>query len=211
MRVFVSGGCKNGKSYYAQRLAVKQGKQGDGSPAWVQGGKQEDGSPTLHPLYYIATMRPADAEDDIRIARHREEREGWGFTTLEQPSCIESILDKCDTRGSFLLDSLTALLANEMFPPGGGVNERAAEDIAEGLARVMSGIENIVIVSDYIYSDAIVYDPLTEMYRRFLAGLDRVAAKGCDAVIEVAYAGVIVHKSDDMGKFIQSLGALCSK
>jgi len=156
-------------------------------------------------------MRPADAEDDKRIARHREDREGWGFVTVEQHSCIESILEKCDTRGSFLLDSLTALLANEMFPPGGGVNERAAEGIAEGLAHVMSGVENIVIVSDYIYSDAIVYDTLTEMYRKSLAELDRAAAKGCDAVIEVAYAGVVVHKGDDLGKFIQSLGALCSR
>ena len=71
MRIFISGGCKNGKSYYAQRLAKAQ-CIGNG-------------------LYYIATMKPVDAEDDERIARHRRERDGFGFTTVEQPFDIENI------------------------------------------------------------------------------------------------------------------------
>ena len=153
-------------------------------------------APLLQPLYYIATMKPTDTEDDVRIARHRADREGWGFITVEQPTCIEGILEKCDTGGSFLLDSLTALLANEMFPPGGGVYGQAAGGIADGLTLIMNEIENIVIVSDYIYSDAIIYDPLTEMYRKSLARLDRTVAKGCDTVIEVAVSGVTVHKSN---------------
>ena len=179
VKVFISGGCKNGKSYYAQRLAAKQ---------W--------NALSASPLYYIATMKPADAEDDLRIARHKTDREGWGFITVEQPARIEGILEKCDSGGSFLLDSLTALLANEMFPPGGGVNERAAENIERGLACILDVIGDIVIVSDYIYSDAIIYDPLTELFRKSLAGLDRAAAKACDAVVEVTYSAVVMHKGD---------------
>jgi len=139
-------------------------------------------------------MKPVDAEDEARIERHREDREGWGFITVEQPVCIEGIIEKCERRGSFLLDSLTALLANEMFPPDGRVNEQAAESITCGLTTILDEIENIVIVSDYIYSDAIVYDHLTGKYRESLAVLDRAAATQCDAVIEVAYTGVSVHK-----------------
>ena len=174
MRVFISGGCKNGKSYHAQRMAKEQ-------PA--------------RPLYYIATMAPADSEDDERIKRHRREREGWGFETIEQPGRIEEILHKCDPGGSFLLDSLTALLAGEMFPQSGGVDAEAAGRIAKGLSDVICGIENIVIVSDYIYCDAGIYDPLTEKYRKSLAMLDRMAARGCDTVLEIAYSGVIVHSA----------------
>ena len=173
MRIFISGGCKNGKSFYAQRLAKEQ---------------------SARPLYYIATMMPADSEDDERIKRHRQEREGWGFETVEQFSNIEDILNKCETGGSFLLDSLTALLASEMFPLGGSVDPGAAERIAAGLSQVLSDIENIVIVSDYIYSDAERFDPLTEEYRCSLAKIDRAAAQKCDTVLEVAYSGVIVHK-----------------
>jgi adenosylcobinamide kinase/adenosylcobinamide-phosphate guanylyltransferase len=175
MKIFISGGCKNGKSYYAQHLAKAQQKANA-------------------PLYYVATMRSADGEDDERIIRHRREREGWGFLTIEQPFGIEQILQKCDPGGSFLLDSLTALLANEMFLPDGSVNENAAEKIADGLIELMEAVEHIVVVSDYIYSDAYISDELTEKYRKSLAETDRAAAKACDVVLEAAYANVIVHK-----------------
>ena len=181
MKIFISGGCKNGKSYYAQHLAKAQ--------------KCSD-------LYYVATMKSADKEDDKRIERHRDERDGWGFITIEQPVNIEGILDQCDKNGSFLLDSLTALLANEMFLPDGTVNEHAAEEIITGLEIILNCVENIVIVSDYIYSDAMLYDPLTEKYRKSLADIDRVAARLCDAVLEATYTSITVHKA---APFLQEL------
>ena len=177
MRVFISGGCKNGKSYYAQRLS-KQQKTGL--------------------LYYVATMISADSEDDERIQRHRDERDGWGFTTVEQPRDIAGILRTCDRNGSFLLDSLTALLANEMFLPGGRINENAAQKISGELLGLIESVENIVIVSDYIYSDALHFDLLTELYRKSLAELDRLAARRCDVVLEAAYTGIITHKGGEM-------------
>ena len=173
MRIFISGGCKNGKSYHAQRLTKAQ---------------------RTNSLYYIATMKPADYEDDERIARHRMERDGWGFITIEQPVNIEKILEKSDGSGSFLLDSLTALLANEMFLPDGSVNGEAAKKITGGLTQVINETKNIVIISDYIYSDAAFYDPLSEAYRKSLAEIDRVAAEICETVLEVTFANIIVHK-----------------
>jgi len=170
MRVFISGGCKNGKSTYAQHLAQKQG----------QG----------RPLYYIATMAAVDNEDEERILRHQNERDGWGFVTVEQPRNIEEILEKCDTHGSFLLDSLTALLSNEMFQAG-KIDMTAHERIAQGLKQILQKIDNIVIVSDYIYSDAFLYDELTEGYRKALATLDRLAAQQCDIVLEAAYTSIV--------------------
>lgn len=173
MRIFISGGCKNGKSYYAQRLASAQGRG---------------------LLYYIATMVSTGEDDDQRIRRHRESREGWGFVTVEQPCDIEAILEKCDPSGSFLLDSATALLANEMFPPNGAVRPAAEEKIIRGLSAVLDRVENIVIVSDYIYGDAEDYDALSEAFRRSLARIDRTLAARCGAVLEVAYSNVVIHK-----------------
>ena len=183
MKIFISGGCKNGKSFFAQRLAKEQS---------LTHAHNADGKPC--PLYYIATMNPVDTEDNERIARHRKERENWGFITIEQPSDIEKILDVCSSNGSFLLDSLTALLANEMFFPDNKINEKASEKISQGLLRVMNTVKNIVIVSDYIYSDALIYDPLTEKYRKSLAETDRGAALNCDTVLEISHTNVIVHK-----------------
>jgi adenosylcobinamide kinase/adenosylcobinamide-phosphate guanylyltransferase len=177
MKIFISGGAKSGKSIYAQRLAKAQSVN--------------------VPLYYIATMKSADSEDDERIAKHRSERDGWGFTTIEQPVDIEKILGQCVHNGSFLLDSLTALLANEMFLPEGSINEQAAGKITEGLLQILGRIENIVIVSDYIYSDAILYDSITENYRRALAEIDRTVANLCGVVLEAVYANVIVHKGGE--------------
>jgi len=183
MRVFISGGCKNGKSFYAQHLAM----------VLRMAKKQKRKA-----FYYIATMKLVDAEDDKRILGHRREREGWEFITVEQPFNIEGILDKCDHNGTFLLDSLTALLANEMFPPGGVPKEHAAQKIKGGLLQIANNVRDMVIVSDYIYSDALLYDPLTENYRKSLAEIDRAAAESCDVVLEAAYTNIIVHKGREM-------------
>jgi adenosylcobinamide kinase/adenosylcobinamide-phosphate guanylyltransferase len=142
-------------------------------------------------------MKSLYSEDDERIARHRTEREGWGFVTIEQQRDIEHLLDKCEHKASFLLDSLTALLANEMFLPDGTIQEKAAEKISRGLKQVTDNIQNIVIVSDYIYSDAYIYDELTDKYRKSLAELDRRTVESSDIVLEAAYTNIIVHKGKE--------------
>lgn len=171
MSTFISGGCKNGKSFYAQKIAKACGA----------------------PLYYIATMIPHDAEDDARILRHRSERAGWDFETLECGADILSCLDRADPRGSFLLDSVTALLSNEMFAPD-GFHPEAADKIAGELCRFVTCAPNTVLVSDFIYSDAARYDDWTEAYRRGLARIDRALARACDRVIEVVGGQIICYK-----------------
>ena len=171
MSTFISGGCKNGKSFYAQRIAKAGGV----------------------PLYYIATMIPRDDEDRARIRRHQEERSGWGFETLECGRDILSCFESAEPKGSFLLDSVTALLSNEMFTPE-GLRVDAPLRIADALESFVRQAPNTVLVSDYIYSDALLYDPWTEAYRRGLAAIDRRMASVCDNVIEVVYGQYIAHK-----------------
>ena len=173
MSTFISGGCKNGKSYYAQRIAKDSGT----------------------PLYYIATMIPHDDEDNARIRRHLAEREGWGFETLECGTDILSCLDRADPRGSFLLDSVTALLSNEMFAPD-GFHPDAAERLAGELCEFVLRAPKTVLVSDYIYSDAALYDEWTEIYRRGLAHIDRALAQCCDNVLEVVNGQIICYKGE---------------
>ena len=173
MSTFISGGCKNGKSFYAQRVAKESGT----------------------PLYYIATMIPHDAEDDARILRHRDERDGWGFETLECGSDILSCLDHANPNGSFLLDSVTALLSNEMFAPD-GFHPEAAQKIASELCEFVRRAPKTVLVSDFIYSDAAIYDEWTEAYREGLAYIDKALASACDCVIEVVNGQIICYKGE---------------
>ncbi|MEG0829449.1 MAG: bifunctional adenosylcobinamide kinase/adenosylcobinamide-phosphate guanylyltransferase [Anaerovoracaceae bacterium] len=178
MNVFISGGCKNGKSYYAQELAREESlRQGV-------------------PLYYVATMIPTDGEDQARIARHLEERNGWGFTTLEQGRDIMDLLSRKDveSKGIFLLDSVTALLSNEMFPYKEDVNLQAGKKVAEDLSKFAKMTGNTVFVSDFIYSDALAYDEWTEIYKKGLAHCDKTLAVICDKVIEVAYGSKYEYK-----------------
>ena len=71
------------------------------------------------PHYYLATLRPTDEEDRAIVRRHLQERDGWGFETIECESGILSALELAPENGTFLLDSVTALLANEMFRADG--------------------------------------------------------------------------------------------
>ena len=97
MMALIVGGSKSGKSSLAQQLAVELA--GDGK------------------RYYLATMLPRDGEDLARIARHLEDRAGMGFETVEQGKNLPGCLSRADRSGTFLLDSVTALLTNEFFPP----------------------------------------------------------------------------------------------
>ncbi len=174
MKIFISGGCKNGKSTYAQELAVKQKTEG-------------------LPLYYVATMEPVDGEDEARIQRHRKEREGLSFETVEQPKNIMDLLIKSNCKGSFLIDSTTALLANEMFQ-GGIINDGIVEKIGKELEEVISQLDHVVIVSDYIFSNIEDFSKETKQYQRNLAYLDKICAKNCDVVLEICFGNQIIHK-----------------
>ena len=177
MIIFITGGAKNGKSSFAQRLAVELSKGGN--------------------RYYIATMIPVDEEDRERIRRHIADRAGLGFQTVECGRDILSCLSQVDKSGSFLLDSATALLMNELFLPlDYSLNPEAGEKCARELVEFAQSVENIVVVSDYIYSDAAIYDEVTETYRRALAFIDRQLAAVSDVVLELSAGNIIVHKGD---------------
>ncbi len=183
MNIFISGGCKNGKSYHAQELARSMAQESN------------------LPLYYLATMIPHDEEDDARIRRHLSEREGWGFDTIEQGEHICEALrtktvsgEPVDPNGVFLLDSVTALLSNEMFREDGTIDFDAPKRLAEELINFARETGNTVFVSDYIYSDSFAFDDFTEPYRQGLALLDRTLAKLCDQVVEVTYGFKYLYK-----------------
>ena len=176
MNVLISGGCKNGKTGFAQDIAVKLSPEGN--------------------RYYVATMIPYDGEDRARIARHIEDRAGMGFDTLEVPRNIASCLTLTKPDATFLMDSVTALLLNELFPEthNGEADPDAVNRCRDGLLKLAEGAKNAVFVTDYIYSDAIRYDEFTENYRASLAALDCALAEVCDTVIELCAGNVIFHK-----------------
>jgi len=175
MTVFISGGAKCGKSSLAQDLSV----------ALSKGGKR----------YYVATMIPSGAEDHDRIRRHIADRDGLGFETVE---CFKNIMSIVDTDGTYLVDSVTSLIQNSLFPVEKNyeMDLDGANRCADELIQFAGTVRHAVFVSDYIYSDAERYSESTEMYRKCLADIDRRLAKVCDTVIEVSAGQFIIHKGD---------------
>lgn len=185
MNIYVSGGSKCGKSEFAENTAMDLSKE-----------KQL-------PLYYVATMRPKDQEDMKRIEKHQISRQHKGFETLElkEPQDFESVLKKrtfsvpfsrqandqlpVQLPGVFLVDSVTALLENTIFDEEYNVAENAWKEVTGSLKIFMEVAENVVFVSDFVYSDGIEYDSVTETYRKNLAMCDRVLAEKCDQVYQV--------------------------
>ena len=130
MIIFISGGAKNGKSSLAQELAL----------TLARGGKH----------YYVATMIPVDQEDRDRIRRHVADRAGLGFETLERGRNLCACLEGADRSGSFLLDSTTALLMNELFDPQRNyeMDPEAPARCREEVLRFVGSVANVVVVSD---------------------------------------------------------------
>jgi len=178
MTYFISGGAKCGKSTLAQNLTV----------ALAGGGKH----------YYVATMISSGKEDDDRIRRHIADRDGMGFETVECFNNILDCLETTDVDGVFLVDSVTALLQNSLFPAEKNyeLDLDAAKRCADELVEFVDKVRHAIFVSDYIYSDAEVYSESTEKYRRCLADVDRRLAQVCDTVVEVSAGQYIVHKGE---------------
>ena len=178
MTVFISGGAKCGKSSLAQDLSV----------ALSKGGKH----------YYVATLIPSGSEDYDRIRHHLSDREGMGFETVE---CYRNILDClkiADKNGVFLVDSVTSLIQNSLFPVEKNyeMDLAGANRCADALVAFAKTVRHAVFVSDYIYSDAERYSESTEIYRKCLADIDRRLAKVCDTVIEMSAGQPIIYKGD---------------
>lgn len=178
MTCFISGGAKNGKSTLAQNLTVSLADSG------------------IH--YYVATMISTGPEDDQRIRRHIADRAGMGFETVECFRNIMDCLETADPQGVFLVDSVTALIQNALFPVEKNyeMDLAGAQRCANELVTFARTVRHAVFVSDYIYSDAERYTESTEQYRKCLAEIDRKLAAVCDTVVEVSAGQYIIHKGE---------------
>ena len=183
MNILISGGCKNGKSSYAQNLAVKLAEKTPEIP--------ENKVANPPSLIYFATMIPHDSEDDERIQKHREDRKNLGFSTVECGKSISEAAKKQEPGSVVLFDSLTALVANEMFDGRTDFDSLETEEetilqkLQDELKILMAQVSSVIFVTDTIFNDGKIYDKTTELYRKILAKTEQFVAKNCDRVVEM--------------------------
>lgn len=205
MITLITGGSGSGKSAYAEKYICHAPSE--------KGYKEK---------YYIATMQVFDDEGQLKIDRHRRLRAGKGFITIEQPRDIQNAVSKLQSENclktgrSALLECMSNLVANEMFPPADASGMQAAEAEKEALddpenmkdyetaqiSRVSKKVlkevsilsENVaelVIVTNNVFEDGVSYDESTMNYIKAMGIVNRGLAAMAERVVEVV-AGIPV-------------------
>ena len=190
MIVLVVGGAKSGKSMFAQNLS-KSLNESLKNP--ISGQLDGEIEREVGKLYYVATMNPYDLEDLKRIENHLREREGYGFNTIEETLNMSKVSSLIKEEDTVLIDSITSLVTNYMFR-GKEFYKDVSDDILSGILEIINNYKNVVIVSDYLFSDSIQYDCYTENFRKEIGVVNRKLAKIADTVVECSYGNIIYHK-----------------
>ncbi|MEA4968913.1 MAG: bifunctional adenosylcobinamide kinase/adenosylcobinamide-phosphate guanylyltransferase [Candidatus Pelethousia sp.] len=166
MLILIMGENSSGKSAYAEKLVARMG-----------GG-----------LYYIATMIPHGEEGAARVNKHRAQRVGLGFATLELPYAVGGA--DIPPEGAVLLEDVSNLLANRMFERGGTVADTLT-DIKTLLCRCRA----LVAVSIQGLEGA-DYEGETRTYIAALAALNDALIAAADLVIEMRRGMPQVRKGE---------------
>ena len=159
MTALITGGSGCGKSTYAEKLVS---------------------SLPLEKRVYIATMRVYDYESEKRVARHRAQRADKGFVTVECPMDLAGAL--IEPGSTVLLEDIPNLLANEMFDGGN------PETIFPAIRELSENCRHLVIVTNDVFCDGVIYPDSTQEYIRKLAELNRKLASLADYAAEVVYS-----------------------
>lgn len=184
MITLVTGGSGSGKSAYAESLLYS-----------CEGIR-----------YYIATMQIYDAEGEKKVERHRKLRAGKGFLTIESPMNVGKIQFACageaeqaqyrqeaerkvqgsSEKKSALLECMSNLTANEMFTKDGMKSEEeVVEKIVSEIQTLSQKLDNLVIVTNNVFEDGVIYDAGTMEYLRALGRINAALARLADRVAEV--------------------------
>lgn len=174
----ITGGSGSGKSEYAEQKTLQ----------YAHASKRNK------KLYYIATMMPFGKETEEKIARHRRLRAGKGFETIECYTNLKKAAEelKAKEKGSVLLECMSNLVANEMYDPT-GAGEKTVDTVMLGVQELLKVSENLVIVTNEVFSDSMTDNPEMEKYLKVLGAINCQAGALADQVTEVVY-GIPINR-----------------
>lgn len=179
MLILVTGGSTSGKSEYAEQCITMLHKEGNS-------------------LLYLATMQPYGEEGAARVEKHRKQRAKRRFDTLEWYQNLQEA--PIPEHSDILLECMSNLAANEMFqkeirPEYISAHITECETrILDGVAHLLNTCDNLVIVTNEIFSDTLSYDEFTVAYIRLLGHINAALAQMADEVVEVVYGIPVIHK-----------------
>ena len=171
--VLVTGGCRSGKSRYAQQLAESM----PGRRA------------------YVATCPVEDDEMRRRAEAHRRDRAGRGWETIEEPLNLSATLAGAD-HDVVLIDCLTLWVSNLMFhgeQTRADLGESDIETQAKGLIESCHNRSGtVVMVTNEVGMGIVPDNALARRYRDLIGRLNQTIASEADDVTLVS-CGLPVH------------------
>lgn len=174
--IFVTGRASSGKSKFAEEMAVKKS---------IEYGCQK---------IYIATMENETKASKQRIAKHRKQREGKGFETIEEMYVLREHINEIEGK-IVLLECVSNLCANVLYKEFGD-SEVSKEQIIELADSVFFDIEmlykcakELIVVSADVFSEGKIYEGFTDNYLKLLALVNKKIAAKSESFIEVC-AGI---------------------
>ena len=141
---------------------------------------------------YLAAMRPFGREGEERVKKHRAQRAGKGFQTVECYEGFESVADDPRIAGAtVLLECLGNVVANDLFSEG---ESMGAVGVADAIGSIARTARHLVVVGNEVGGDGVEYSAETREYQRVLGAVARDVAQRSDLVIECVAGCPVVLK-----------------
>jgi adenosylcobinamide kinase/adenosylcobinamide-phosphate guanylyltransferase len=159
--MLVTGGCRSGKSAYAERRAM------------ALPGRRA----------YVATCPVVDEEMARRIAAHRRAREGQGWVTIEEPTDLEGVLRRHAAVDVLLIDCLTLWINNLLYEAG-----RAGRQLDEPPCRELLDAAEacrgwVIFVTNEVGLGIVPDSPLARRYRDLVGRANQLVAQRAEEVV----------------------------
>jgi len=166
--ILVTGGARSGKSDYAlQRAEALPG-----------------------PRCFIATCPVVDPEMADRIARHREERAGADWQTVEEQTNIAAVLREQHGSPVCLIDCLTLWVNNLMYHAEQAEKVLADSDLRQQCELLIQAAGEhsgtVICVTNEVGMGIVPDNPAGRLYRDLVGRCNRMVAAAATEVILVS-------------------------
>ena len=173
MLIVITGGAASGKSAQAERILCERAARGS--------------------RLYLATMQPFGQAARARMLRHHKLRAGKGFDTVERYTGLEHLKLERQYDG-ILLECMSNLLANEQFSPDGVGQAYAVTGILRGIDALRAQCQDLVVVTNEIFSDGERYPEETMQYMRMLGQINGALVERADVVLYTVCGILVAQK-----------------
>jgi adenosylcobinamide kinase / adenosylcobinamide-phosphate guanylyltransferase len=172
--VLVTGGCRSGKSAYAQQTAE-----------------------ALPPgRIYVATSPVTDDEMRHRIELHREARRNRGWETIEEQVDLAGVLRRNAEQNVLLVDCVTLWINNLMYRAERESREITESDVAEQCGRMLDAAGacrgTVIFVTNEVGLGVVPENAMARRYRDLVGRANQVIAARADRVTLVC-CGIPLH------------------